>query len=304
MIISCFVYPSLAQTPTDATLMAKGEFCIALSYSSENWEKYWEGTLKRDNGNIGTFTRQTIMPMLALGLTEKITTIAALPWMQTEASAGQMRGAEGLQDWGVWIKGEALQHSFAVSTLKVQAVAGATEPASNYLPDYAPFNLGLGCLEGSLRGIVQYEHQRWYTRAQMGYHFRGNSTIERNYYYTTTGYYTDQVAIPNAITYSYSMGAWVLPQSLRAELTYDSLTTLGGHDIRRQDVGFPSNKMIFTRVGATLQYQIPKFNSFGVLASGSYIVNGRNVGQSSVFSFGLLYRFGLFGNHNSNSITN
>ncbi len=100
MIISCFVYPSLAQTPTDATLMAKGEFCIALSYSSENWEKYWEGTLKRDNGNIGTFTRQTIMPMLALGLTEKITTIAALPWMQTEASAGQMRGAEGLQDWG------------------------------------------------------------------------------------------------------------------------------------------------------------------------------------------------------------
>jgi hypothetical protein len=51
-----FAHSLQAQTPTDGIMMNNGEFCFAASYGSESWDHYWEGTLSRENGNIGTFT--------------------------------------------------------------------------------------------------------------------------------------------------------------------------------------------------------------------------------------------------------
>ncbi|MDX1941367.1 MAG: transporter [Saprospiraceae bacterium] len=295
IIILGSIYPLVAQTPTDNLMMEKGQICIAALYSHDTWNEYWEGTLKRDNQNVGTLTRQTAMPMLALGLIKRVNVIVALPWVSTEASGGQVAGANGIQDFGIWIKATALDKTIGVSRLTLHGVAGFSAPASNYLPDYAPFNLGFGCTEGSLRGILQYQIGNGpFIRAQGGYHLRGHSTIERDYYYTDKGYYTDKVNMPNAITYGAVLGTWLFNRSFKIEATYDGLNTLGGHDIRRQDVGFPSNKMIFTRIGGGLQYFFPTIKGLGVLANGSYILTGRNVGQSTMITGGITYQFGIW----------
>lgn len=283
-----------AQTPTDALMMDKGQICLAALYTHDTWNEYWEGTLKRDNQNVGTLTRQTVMPMLALGIIKRVNVIVALPWVRTEASGGQVAGTSGIQDFGIWLKGTALELQAGPGKFTTHVVAGFSAPASNYLPDYAPFNLGLGCTEGSLRGILQYQIKSVYLRAQAAYHLRSNCKIERDYYYTTQGYYSDEVNMPNAITYGATLGTWLFNNTLQIDATYDGLNTQGGHDIRRQDVGFPSNRMIFTRVGGALHYYVPFVKGLGVVAAGNYILTGRNVGQSTMITGGITYQFGLW----------
>ncbi|MBK6901651.1 MAG: transporter [Saprospirales bacterium] len=294
-LAACLSLQASAQTPSDAIMMGKGQICFGLFYTHDTWDEYWEGTLKRNNGNIGTLTRQTVMPMFSLGLLDRLNLLAALPWVRTEASAGQVKGAQGFQDWGVWLKGEAFKLDNETGDLTLHAIAGFGGPASNYLPDFAPFSLGLGCLDASLRGVLQYKLDKGpYARVTGAYHLRGNCIIERDYYYTTQGYYTEEVDMPNALTYGATIGTWLFDDSFKIEATYDGLKTLGGHDIRRQDAGFPSNRMIFTRVGGGLQYYFPFAPNLSVTASGGYVLSGRNVGQSLMLTGGVTYVLGLW----------
>ena len=73
---------------------------------------------------------------------------------------------------------------------------------------------------------------------------------------------SDQVDMPNAIDY-------VVERRLHEARTDDirllsQQQTLGGGDIRRQDMPFVSNRMDFSRVGAMVMYPIPKAQSLAV----------------------------------------
>jgi hypothetical protein len=286
-----------AQTPSDAIMMQKGQICFAALYAHESWDEYWEGTLKRSNGNIGTFTRQTFLPMFSLGISDRINVIAALPWVKTEASGGQMRGVSGLQDLGLWVKATALEKVSQSAMFTVHTTLGMTLPTNNYLEDYMPFSLGLGCPDFSARAILQYRlNSGPYLRGQAAYLVRGNAKIERDYYYTTHGVYSDEVDMPNAMSYGATLGSWLFNNSLNADVTFDGLNTFGGHDIRRQDAGFPSNKMEFTRLGLNLHYYLPFVPGLGIVAQGSQVLTGRNFGEATVFTGGLTYQFGLWNN--------
>ncbi|MEO5905938.1 MAG: transporter [Saprospiraceae bacterium] len=293
-----------AQTPTDAIMMGRGQVCLAAIYSHDSWDEYWEGTLLRTNGNIGTFTRHTIMPMAAIGLFDRLNVIVAAPWMKTESSDGYIKGISGFQDWGIWLKGKALETSAGPGNLNLLAAVGLNGPFSNYPSDYAPYSLGLSCLDLSLRGIAMYRLNAGpYVRASMAYQLRGNSMVERDYYYTTYGVYSDKVDMPNAINYSFALGSWFLNDALRIEANYESFNTIGGHDIRRQDVGFPSNNMEFTRFGGLVQLYVGD-TGLGFVASASQVLTGRNVGKSTMFSGGITYFFGLWNKTETEVIDN
>ena len=49
---------SMAQTDIDAIMMEKNAFCVGPMYSYSSWKNYWEGTLKRENLNLGTVSTQ------------------------------------------------------------------------------------------------------------------------------------------------------------------------------------------------------------------------------------------------------
>lgn len=284
-----------AQMPTDAIMMARGQLCVAATYTHDTWDEYWEGTLKRVNGNVGTLTRQTIAPMFALGLTDRINILGALPWVSTEASGGQLKGVSGFQDFGIWIKATAIQGKTTDAGFTFHPVVGLTFPVSNYLEDYSPLSLGLGAANLSLGGVFQYKLEKGpYLRANVAYNIRGNANIERDYYYTTHGVYSEEVDMPNAINYGATLGTWLFKNALQIEATYDGFNCLDGFDIRRQEPGFPSNKMEFTRVGAFAHYHIPAIPGLGVIAQYTTVLTGRNVGQSTAFTGGISYIFGLW----------
>jgi hypothetical protein len=294
-----------AQTPTDATLMTKGQICLAAIYSHDSWDQYWEGTLLRSNGNIGTLTRQSINPMAILGITNSISVMAAVPWVKTEASGGYIKGTSGFQDWGVWVKAKALDLKAGPGNFTTHVTIGAMGPLSNYLADYGPYSLGLGCTDLSLTGILQYKlNMGLYLRGQTGYHIRGNSSIERNYYYTTHSVYSDKVEMPDAITWGATLGTWLFDDALKIEVEYSGLNTQGGYDIRRQDSGFPSVNMQNTSIGGEIQYYLPGITGFSVIASAKQVQTGRNVGKSTIYSGGLTYFFPVWKSGQEETITN
>lgn len=298
LLVACLLSnisgPLGAQTSNDEIMMPRQRVCVAGLYTLDQWDHYWEGSLLRTNGNIGRLTRQTATGMTAIGLSDHLNLLVSLPWVGTHASAGQQRGARGLQDLSVWLKAAIASQSVGSGQLRLLAAAGFATPAARYLPDYAPFSLGLGAPELSLRGLLHYQRPGGaYLRLQLAGHWRGYATIERDYYYTQQGYYTDQVDVPNAITYGAGLGSWLADGRLRAELSADGLISQGGHDIRRQDAGFPSNRVLQARLGGGVLFYFKKSQGWGLTASGFYLLRGRNTGRSTVLSGGVLYQFGL-----------
>jgi hypothetical protein len=129
-----------------------------------------------------------------------------------------------------------------------------------------------------------------YFNATGGYTWRSNVEIDRESYYTGTALYlTKEVRMPNVIDYVLSAG--YAKNAFTGELYYSVRNTLGGGDIRRQDMPFVSNRMNFTQVGATIVYNVPRPTNFVLRGGAGYTIAGRNVGKSLSLMGGLLYTF-------------
>jgi len=69
--------------------------------------------------------------------------------------------------------------------------------------------------------------------------------------------------------------------------------TLGGGDIRRQDMPFVSNRMNFTAAHAEVMYFLPGLSGLRLDLGAAHVLSGRNVGQSTTIMTGLTYAFHL-----------
>lgn len=283
-----------AQTPSDALMMDKNELCIAVLYQHDTWDKYWEGTLLRDNQNIGVLTRNTVMPMLAYGVTNRLNFIMSLPYVSTEASGGQMIGASGIQDFGIFVKFKAYEYLKEKGTLSVFVTGGFSLPASSYLSDYLPFSLGLGAQEYSIRPIIKYEHKSGlYLRGSFAYLHRTTTEAERDYYYAEKGIYTTTMDVPSATNAELALGSWLFGRSLQLEVSAIIQTSLSGDDIRRQNQAQPTNKMNFTSTNAKLRYFPSIIKGLSITGGYSQFIEGRNIGKSTIITGGVTYQFPL-----------
>ena len=92
-----------AQTDIDAIMMEKNAFCVGPMYSYSSWKNYWEGTLKRNNENIGKVSTQAFSVMGNYGVNRKLNLLFNVPYVRTKASAGTLKGMKGFQDLSVFI---------------------------------------------------------------------------------------------------------------------------------------------------------------------------------------------------------
>lgn len=284
-----------AQTPLDGLMMPKGEICVAVVYEDANWDKYWEGTYLRTNQNVGTFNRKMVIPMIVGGITDKINVIVSLPYVKTSASGGQMAGVEGLQDFGISLKAQLVDHTEGKGKLKVFSTLSFSTPASNYLADYLPFSLGFGANETGLRAIGLYELDKGpYFRISGAYLHRGATQAERNFYYEDDAFYTSTMDVPDAFHAQVSLGSWFFQKKLRVEASLTSLRCASGGDIRAYNSPQPTNKVDFDRLEGFAQYYFNNVKGLGVLAYYNHMFSGRNIGQFSGYGLGLTYQFNAF----------
>jgi len=257
LLLTAFQFALQAQTDVDAIMMARNNFCIGGTYSHSSWDKYWEGTSKRNNLNIGKVSTNMYMLMGAYGITDKLNFLFGVPYISTKASAGTLHNSRGIQDFSAWLKWMPLEKKLnSKSVFSAYGLAGFSTPLSNYQADYLPLTLGLHSTTASLRLMADYQNRDFFATASGTYQYRNNIHIDRTSYYTTEMHLTNEVEMPDMA--SYNVRAGIRTFRIIAEVFYQQNITLGGFDIRRNDMPFPSNKMNANIAGAHIKYVFKK----------------------------------------------
>ena len=284
-----------AQTPTDAIMMTQRESCVALMYDFGRFDQYWEGEVLRYNQTIATVSRTTVMPMIAIGLHNKLNLIVATPYVKTRSSepnGGRFNGAQGFQDIMVSLKGEVVNKQMGPGKLAILGNIGFSTPMTNYLSDYMPYSLGFGAPEFNLRGIFQYRLDNGvYARVSGSHLWRGMTEAERDYYYNNGSYYTSLMDVPGAWHYQVVTGVWLLQNSLKLEVAYTGLKSTSGDDIRKYNAAQPTNKVMFDQVGGSVQYFAKNLKGLGGLVYYNHVFDGRNAAKASTIGAGITYQF-------------
>lgn len=278
---------SFAQTETDAIMMNKGQFCNGPIYEHSSWDQYWEGTFKRDNKNMGTVTTQMGMFMSNYGITDNLNIMASASYVWTKASAGTLHGMKGFQDISAFVKWRPLTKSFGKNKISLFAIGGVSTPLSNYAIDYLPMSIGLGSSNVIGRGMIDYKHNRFTITGSAAYIWRSNVKLDRDSYYDTQLHLTNEVKMPNASYYQLRTG--YRGRYLIAEALLTNMTTLGGFDITKNNMPFPSNKMNATMAGGYVKCTLKQLTNLSVVANANYTVAGRNVGQATSYGAGIFY---------------
>ena len=281
--------PLRAQTLDDAVFMDRGVLCAGLFFKHDSWNQYWEGRLKRTNGNVGMVTTRDVAYMGAYGVTDRVTLMASLPYVRTSASQGPLQGQKGVQDLTLAAKLRLLTTPFtSLGALHVIAVGGYGAPVTDYSPDFLPLSIGLANRRVFGRATLSFQSKRgWYLNSSTGYTWRSNVRLNRSAYFTEGRLMlSDEVRMPNVADYVIAAG-YQRPGFL-ITLPYTTQRTLGGGDIRRQDMPFVSNRMNFSKLEARAQYTLPMFKVASVWLGASRVLDGRNVGQSTGYMAGIV----------------
>jgi hypothetical protein len=269
-------------------MMNKNVLCAGAIYSHSSWKNYWEGDFKRNNLNLGTVSTQMYSVMGNYGITNKLNFLFNLPYVQTKASAGTLKGMKGFQDVSVMLKWMPyLQHIGKKGIVSAYVIGGVSTPLTNYVADFLPLSIGMHSTNLSVRGMVDYQRGHLFGTASAIYMYRSNIKIDRNSYYTTQMHYTNKVAMPDMSGYNiragYRSNTWI------AEAVLENMTTLGGFDIRKNDMPFPSNKMNATMAGVNVKYSLSVVPGLEILGGGKYTISGRNMGQATTIYGGIFY---------------
>lgn len=278
-----------AQTDADAIMMTKNNLCTGFMYSSSSWSNYWEGTLKRNNENLGTVSTKMYGVMGAYGVSDKLNLLFGVPYVQTEASSGTLHGLKGFQDLSLWAKWNAVETKLGKGTVSLYGLGGVSFPTTNYVADFLPLSIGLHSTNLSLRGMVDYQVGNFFATASGTYVVRSHVTIDRTSYYTTEAHLTNVVSMPDASNYQLRTGYRSNRMILEAIL--NNWTTLGGFDITRNNMPFPSNRMNATTAGINIKYNVKAVDGLALIGGGSITLAGRNVGQANSINGGVFYIF-------------
>lgn len=289
LVVSVFGIGLLAkaQTDGDAIMMNKKQICVGGMYAHSQWENYWEGAFKRNNLNLGTVSMQMVNLMGNYGVTDNLNVLVSAPYVWTHVTAGTLHNMHGIQDLSAWIKWMPLEKELGKGTVSVYTLGGFSVPLSDYYPDYLPLSIGLHSNTLSARLMADYQIGNFFATASSTYIWRKNMTIGRNSYYTTQEILSNEVEMPNMTAFNFRTG--YRSDYLIAEALFSSMNTIGGFDIRKNDMPFPSNKMNSTNVGINIKWTMKKIAGLSLIGGGNYVVAGRNIGQSTTVNGGIFY---------------
>ena len=294
LVLASLAVPLHAQTIDDGLMVPKKTLFTGVTYGHDSWSDYWEGTLKRDNENVGTLTTNSVTWLGTYGLLPRLNLIATVPYVSTKASGGTLHPQDGLQDLTLALKGRVFETQLG-GTLRGFAVASYGFPVSDYVADLLPLSIGMHSKRLSTRATLHYRLDAgWFAEATTSYTWRGNVTLDRPAYFTDGQLFlTDEVKMPDV--FDYAVRAGYMGHGLMAPIWFAQQKTLGGGDIRRQDMPFVSNNMDVSRFGAMARYTLPKPTNLALQIEAGHVLSGRNVGESTTVTGGILYTINFSG---------
>ena len=160
-----FFQKAFSQTDIDGLMMQKNFFCVGPTAGYSSWKNYWEGTLKRENLNLGKVSATNFTLMGNYGITSKINLLFGLPYIKTKTSAVNMAGQKVLQDISLMLKWVAYQKHIGKADFKTILIGGYSTPVSNYTADFLPLSIGLQSKNASMRVMADYQRNHLFATA-------------------------------------------------------------------------------------------------------------------------------------------
>ena len=152
-------------------------------------------------------------------------------------------------------------------------------------------SIGLGSTNFSLIGMFDYQLCAWSNTFSATYVVRSNVTIDRESYYDTIMHNTNEVAMPDAFSFNARTG--YRSDRMIAELVFNNFQTLGGFDMTKNNMPFPSNRMNSSMLGINLKYNFKGVDGLSLVGDAGYVLSGRNVGQAFAWNAGVFYILNL-----------
>lgn len=247
-------------------LRAEGEGDVAVSFTTDSYDRFWRGTTEVSNPGLGEVTTDSLALWLAYGLSGRLTMEANLPYVRTEGDGTANFEDDGLQDASFLFK-----YRFAsVDSGRHDFVGGfgLRTVASDYEAN-APVDIGDGTTDWLLRFIYQFNAGAFYASQQVGFDLRNEDAPNGYPLYTEIGY-----------TFA---GRFTLSGG------FQCLEAGGGTDIGDPGFTFPGNEEEYRRAGVKGFWRLT--DALGVAAAASTTLGGRNTGDTKGVSLGMNYHY-------------
>lgn len=256
VLFCCFTSWLAAQGPVSGFLPEAGNTDIAITYAYEHFSKYFFGSQKQEIEQ----TMHTASIFIEHGLSSKSSLVVAAPYLWIGEN-------HGLQDGSVFLKFKSWYKEDNNGNLSIIGALGATFPLSKYSTDVSnPIGARATLLQGRI--VAQYNSVFGaFAHLQSGIDVRVSPD---NLY-----------ALPVVFRVGYG-GSWFYADGwLEYYHTFNAGT----------DVSVTGGSgSTWLRTGATLYYPIT--DRFGAFLGFAQILNGRNIGLSSRWNLGVVWKLG------------
>ena len=247
----------MAQGPISGFMLEAGTHDFAISYAYESFEEYIFGEEKRSQ-SLETVSYNLFYEH---GLSSKSALVLSVPYLEIDETN------RGLQDGSLFFKYRHKYQEKDKGDFSLISAWGLTTPLSNYPKDTdTPIGVGAPTLGGRL--VAQYNfNSGLFLHAQSGLDFRLLDV--------------PQVSVPILLRAGYGakhyfVEGWVEWFNTLENGVDQNVTGGSGSD--------------WLRIGGTLYVPVPGIQGLGVVGNFAQIVNGKNIGLSSRYGAGLVYR--------------
>jgi len=244
-------------------LPAAGSGDVALSLTNEGYDEFWVGTTKVSDPGVGEVEIRSLSLWGRWGFTDRFAVVANLPYVDADSDGLGGFSDSGIQDLtalGLFRFWEGGPHSLL-------GAAGIRADVGDYEANL-PVDLGDGTTDGLFRVVYQFNNGPFYVSQQVGYDLRGGDAPDGFPLYTEAGYTFGRATVSGF---------------------YQHYEADGGTDIGDPGFTFPSNREEYQRVGAKVYARATP--RVGFSAAGFTTLDGRNTGETSGFSVGIVAGF-------------
>lgn len=257
-LTTLFFLPFLlnAQGPISGFMAGRGVTDIALGYSTESFSSYMFGSEERDS----RLTTESMNLFIEHGFTDSLALVANIPYVWIDEEN------RGLQDGGIFIKFRNQYKEYPSGYLNLITSVGLSFPISGY-PKDTETPIGLRAINFQSRFQGQYASASGlFFQLQSGADFQFLEEL--------------RPAIPILFRTGYGARRYFVEAWIESYNTVNS-----GVDIQ---VSGGSGAQ-WLRIGGALY--VPVIANFGIVLGGARILSGRNIGLSTRWNVGVVYRW-------------
>ena len=298
---------AVAATDLDGFLREKGHGDVAVSVSSESYDHFWAGRSKKANPPfLGTVDIHTVSLWAAYGITDRVTLIANLPYVDAEGDGNgmvppQATGLTGPTRFST--KESALQDMSVLAKFRLATVGstwrssfvggvGFRTIASNYVANNA-VSIGDGSADWLFRFVYMIQRGSFYASQQIGFDWRsGPDQVDLILRDAVTGQVLGSQTLEGSVPDGYPLYTEIGYTIGRTtiDVFYNRLVARHGTDIMGPyGTSFPSNREEYERTGAKVFVRVNPH--FGVSVYGFTTLDGRNTSDASGGSVGVDFSF-------------